>query len=249
MAGVNLNANEKLIIGQDLDDAVTQAAEQVTKILAGQGPRSVALSGGRTPAALYAKLAGPLRDRVDWSGIEWFWGDERTVPPDHADSNYRMARENLLEPLAIPAERVHRMPADAADLDAAAREYEQTIRQHVPAGADGVPQFDLILLGMGADGHTASLFPGSSGLNESQRLVVAHHVPSQNTWRMTLTYPVLLAAQHIVFLVTGADKAEMLRTVLTSPLDAGPPSVRVRGAAGEVMWIVDAAAGRLVGAK
>jgi 6-phosphogluconolactonase len=249
MAGVNLRKNEKLIIGRDLDEAVTRAAERVTAVLAGKGSRSVALSGGRTPAALYAQLAGAFRDRVDWSGVEWFWGDERTVPPDHADSNYRMARESLLEPLRIASERVHRMPADATDLDAAAREYEQAIRQHVPAGADGVPQFDLILLGMGADGHTASLFPGSSGLGESQRLVVAHHVPSQNTWRMTLTYPVLLAARHIVFLVTGADKTEMLRTVLTSPLDAGPPSVRVREATGEITWIVDAAAGRLVGGE
>ena len=243
-----MSAREVILIGKDLSEAVDLAAEQVALALSAGGPRFVALSGGKTPAVLYQALTRPpARDRVDWSGIHWFWGDERTVPPDHPDSNYRMARQTLLSPLGMPAERIHRMPADAGDLSAAARHYEQTIRQHVPAGPDGIPVFDLILLGVGHDGHTASLFPGSPALVVRDQLVVSCEVPALRTWRMTMTLPLLQAARRIVFLVTGADKADIMAQVLGP--QAGPgllPAAQVRGAAGLVAWVLDAQAGRLV---
>jgi len=263
VAAVNLRPNERLIVGSTTEDAVKRAADHVVQLLAGtEGTRSVALAGGKTPAALYAALTGPpWRDRVDWRRIEWFWGDERCVPPDHADSNYRMSRETLLDPLSIPEDRIHRMPADATDLNRAASDYEQTIRAcvppneaAVPANDIGVPAFDLILLGIGVDGHTASLFPGSAGLRETRRLVVAHHVPSLNTWRMTMTFPLLQAAHEIVFLVTGADKARAIERIFRAPSASEgsllvadlPPAARVRGNARHVTWILDTTADRLV---
>jgi 6-phosphogluconolactonase len=243
-----MSAREVILIGKDLGEAVDLAAEQVALALSAGGPRFVALSGGKTPSVLYETLPRPpWRDRVDWSGIHWFWGDERTVPPDHPDSNYRMARQTLLSPLGVPAERLHRMPADAGDLSAAARQYEQTIRRLVPAGSDGIPVFDLILLGVGHDGHTASLFPGSPALAVRDQLVVSCEVPALRTWRMTMTLPLLQAARRIVFLVTGAEKADIMAQVLGPP--AGPgllPAAGVRGAAGLVAWVLDAQTGRLV---
>ena len=244
-----MNSDETILIGADPDEAIRLAAEQVVAALEGNvRARCVALAGGRTPAALYAALTRPpWRDRVDWSAVRWFWGDERAVPPDHPHSNYHMACETLLKPLGVVAKRIHRMPADADDLPAATREYEQAIREHVPAGPDGLPVFDLVLPGVGTDGHTASLFPSSAGLAAHHRLVVAHEVPSLGAWRMTLTLPLLRVARRIVVLIIGADKAAIMSQVLAPQADpARLPAAGLRGTAGRVVWILDREASRLV---
>ncbi len=244
-----MSVDETIRVGCGADEAVRLAAEQVVAVLENTGPTPcVALAGGRTPAKLYSALTEQAwRERVHWSSVRWFWGDERAVPPDHPDSNYRMACETLLRPLGVPAEHVHRMPADADDLPAAARRYEQVIRECVSAGADGIPIFDLVLLGLGADGHTASLFPFSSALAERERLVVAHEVPSLRVWRMTLTIPLIRAARRIVFLVTGADKAEAVSHVLSPQADPQLlPAAAFCESAGPTVWVLDSQAARLV---
>lgn len=242
-------AGPEILIGRDLSEATAIAAERVVEALsASTGPRSIALAGGSTPQRLYELLASsPWRDRVDWRTVEWFWGDERAVGPDHAESNYRMAREALLRPLGIEPDRVHRMEAEAADPGAAAAGYEATIRRMVRPDARGVPALDLVLLGLGADGHTASLFAGSAALTEEHRLVVAHRVPRLGTWRMTLTYPLLRAARNLQFFVTGAAKAAVLAKICSAnadPLEL--PAAGLRSAAGRVVWVLDADAARLV---
>lgn len=236
----------EVVVGADAAEAVRLAAERVVASLRDARHGAVALAGGRTPAALYRLLTQPpCREAVRWEAIDWFWGDERCVPPDHADSNYRMAMEHLLGPLGVPSERIHRMPADAADLDAAAREHEAEIRRVVPAGAGSVPRFDVVLLGIGADGHTASLFPGSTGLNEMERLVVAHHAPGPDAWRMTMTFPLLNAARQVIFLATGEDKAPALHGILRNN-DTALPATLVRPSEGASLWVLDGAAARLV---
>ncbi|HTU16933.1 MAG TPA: 6-phosphogluconolactonase, partial [Gemmataceae bacterium] len=201
--------------------AVSEAAAQewvrsTREAVAARGRFTVALSGGSTPKRLYQLLAAePYRSQVAWDRVEIFWGDERCVPPDHADSNYRMAREAMLAQLPIPAEHVHRIEAERADRDAAARDYEAVLARVFGIAAGGEPPaFDLILLGMGPDGHTASLFPHTQALDETKRWVVANHVPQLNTDRLTLTRPILSRAREVLFLVAGADKAERLVEVL-----------------------------------
>lgn len=219
---------------------------------AGRGDRfRVALSGGSTPRRFHALLAAPpYRERVAWREVDFFWGDERALPPEHPDSNYRMARESLLDPLAIDASQVHRMPADAADLDAAARAYQAEISAAFgvdPAGPP--PHFDLLIQGMGSDGHTASLFPGGAALDESRRWVVADEVSAPDAVgaarRMTMTFPLINAAERVVFLVTGAGKARALAEVLEGPRDPRRlPSQAVSPVAGTLLWLVDEAAAR-----
>jgi 6-phosphogluconolactonase len=216
--------------------------------IAARGRFTVALSGGSTPKRLYQLLtAEPFRSRVDWGRVECFWGDERCVPPDHPDSNYRMAREAMLAHLSIPAEHVHRIEAERSDRDAAARDYETVL-----AGVFGVragvepPALDLILLGMGPDGHTASLFPHTQALNETKRWVVPNHVPQLNTDRLTLTRPILNRAREVLFLLAGADKAERLAEVLAGPADPLRLPAQSIQPDGQLLWFVDrAAAARL----
>ena len=200
----------------------------------------VALSGGGTPRQVYPLLLEPQRrDAVDWSSVEFFWGDERAVPPDHQESNFGVAYGMLISQLpGVRADRVHRMPAEAEDLDAAALSYESELRLSFGARGDEPPSFDLIWLGMGPDGHTASLFPGSPALEEAQRWVVGAWAPVQEAWRMTLTFPVLRAARQTLFVVTGADKAEVLERVRSD--DQELPAARVSG--DNVHWLFDAAA-------
>lgn len=225
--------------------AFTDAAVQA---IARRGRFMVALSGGSTPRAVFEKLA-EYHQRVgdtlfDWRKVHVFWGDERPVGPDHPESNYRMARETLLDKVALPAENIHRMRGESADLDVSAREYQEDIARTFGVASDGPPpQFDLIFLGMGPDGHTASLFPHTSALAERQRWVVANDVPQLKTRRLTLTLPVLNRARQIVFLVTGADKAERLADVLRGPRrPKGLPSQLIDPIAGELRWVVDEAA-------
>ena len=200
----------------------------------------VALSGGSTPKSVYPLLIEPeRRNAVDWSRVEFFWGDERAVPPDHPESNFGVAYGMLISQLPdVRQDRIHRMPAEAADLDAAALSHESELRLAFGVRGDELPAFDLIWLGMGPDGHTASLFPGSDALDERERWVVANWAPSQEAWRMTLTFPVLNAGREVIVVVNGADKADALRRIRAGDPDL--PAGRVAG--DQVEWIVDAAA-------
>lgn len=203
---------------------------------------SVALAGGSTPRRLYQLLADPaqpLRDRIDWSATHFFWGDERHVPPDHPDSNYRMARETLLDVVSVPAGNIHRMHGEEADAARAAAGYEAELR----AFFSGQPRFDLVLLGLGADAHTASLFPGSEAVREHERWVVAPWVEKLASWRLTLTPAVFDRAGAVIFLVQGEEKAEALRAVLEGERDPDRyPAQAVRPESGDLLWLVDDAA-------
>ena len=201
----------------------------------------LALSGGSTPLAVCPYLVVPPRvAMLDWTKVEFFFGDERAVPPDHAASNYDIARRALLDYLPhVSMDQVHRMHAESDDLDRAAADYEAEMRDvfgvHDPAGR---PRFDLIWLGMGADGHTASLFPGSEGLTERTRWVVANWAPGRAAWRLTLTFPVLNAARRVMFVATGAEKADALQAIRAGRSNL--PAARVR--ARRTTWLVDRAA-------
>jgi 6-phosphogluconolactonase len=223
------------------------AAEEVLAVaqnaIAERGRFTIALSGGSTPKNLYTLIAANASTSLPWNQIFFFWGDERHVPLDDPDSNYRMAKETLLSKVPVPAANIFPIPAENPDAKAAAAAYEQTVRKFFGGAAGEVPRFDLILLGMGPDGHTASLFPETEALQENSRLVVANWVDKFNTSRITLTLPVLNAARNVLFLVSGADKATVLREVLEG---SGPgekfPSKLVRPSQGKLIWLVDRAA-------
>ncbi len=212
--------------------------------VAARGRFTVALSGGSTPKRLYHLLTTePFRSQIDWGRVEIFWGDERCVPPDHKDSNYRMAREAMLAQLPIPVEHIHRMEAERSDRDAAARDYEAVLARvfGVSVGEEP-PAFDLLLMGMGPDGHTASLFPHTKALDETHRWVVPNHVPQLNTNRMTMTRPTLNRGREVLFLVAGADKAERLAEVLAGPAEPKRlPSQSIQPE-GQLVWFVESAA-------
>ena len=200
----------------------------------------VALSGGGTPKTVYPMILEPRRrDGVDWSRVEFFWGDERAVPPDDPESNFGVAYQQFIAQLPdVRPDRIHRMPAEAPDLDAAALSYESELRLAFGARGDECPRFDLIWLGMGPDGHTASLFPHSTALDEAERWVVGNWAPYPQAWRMTLTFPVLNAGRSVVFAVEGANKADALRAIRSG--ESGLPAERVAG--DHVEWLVDAPA-------
>src|SRR5262245_54236771 len=182
-----------------------------------RGVFRVALAGGSTPRDVYARLvADEYRPRLRWSSVAFFFGDERHVPPDHPDSNFGMARAALLDPLGITPDHVWRMKGEYADPSTAADEYERGLRE---VFGSGVPRFDLVLLGMGPDGHTASLFPGTDALKEETRWVTANRVDALNTSRITLTRPVLNNAADVIFMIKGADKAAALHAVLEGPYE------------------------------
>ncbi len=212
--------------------------------VAERGRFVVALAGGSTPRDVYRRLAtSPLRERVPWEKIEFFWGDERPVPADHADSNYRMAWESFLSSVPVAAEQIHRMHGERADLEEAASEYEREIGEvfGVPTHSEP-PSFDLILLGMGADGHTASLFPGSGALSVVDRWVVESSGPESGR-RLTLTLPVLNRARCVCFLVSGRAKAKTLAAVIEGPrAPERLPSQAVAPSEGRLVWIFDRAA-------
>jgi 6-phosphogluconolactonase len=235
-----------------MDAAATDFLAIAAGAIAARGRCLVALSGGSTPRGMYQRLAAVGPRRLDWSRVVFLWSDERSVPPDHRDSNYRMARKALLEPLQIHEGQVHRMRAEADDIEAAAREYEAILAAltGVPAG-HGVPQLDLVLLGLGSDGHTASLFGDTVALDVRDRWVVRNYVAKFTTSRLTLTFPVILAAREIRVLVAGAEKASALAAVLTGSWDPDRlPAQRLANATGRVVWLVDEAAapaGRAVG--
>ncbi len=234
-------------------EALAQAAaaefvQQANRAIAATGRFTVALSGGSTPKSLYALLATPSwREQVPWQQVYFFWGDERHVPPDHPDSNYRMTQERLLSQVPIPPENVHRIKTERPDASAVATEYEQELRQFFQLEANELPRFDLVLLGMGPDGHTASLFPHTQVLHEQTRLVAAPWVEKFKTYRITLTPPVLNHAVHTVFFVTGAEKAETLQAVIEGDFQPENfPSQLIQPVHGTLLWMVDQAAARLL---
>ena len=212
---------------------------QAAEAIRAHGRFTVALSGGSTPKTLYSLLA--TKPGIPWDKVYFFWGDERHVPPDDPDSNYRMVNEALLSKIQVPAGNVFRIHAEENDAAAAALQYEQVIKDFFHLSPGQFPRFDLIYLGTGPDGHTASLFPGTAALNETQRLVVANWVPKFNTHRLTFTYPVLNAAACVMFLASGADKAPILHEILENSA-AGLPSQKVRPTNGKLIWLVDEAA-------
>lgn len=218
--------------------------------VAARGLFVVALAGGSTPRQLYARLASDAcRDQLPWQKIHFFWGDERHVPPDHPDSNHRMAREALLSRVPVPEANLHPIRSEDPDARRAAEQYESELRAFFTARGllvRGLPRFDLVLLGMGPDGHTASLFPGTPAVRERERWVSAPWVDKLRTHRVTLTPPVLNNAACVLFLVAGEEKAEALRAVLEGPDEADRyPSQVIRPADGVLCWMLDRAAARL----
>ena len=239
-----------------LPDAASVAATaaelfvaSATKALAERDRWTCALSGGSTPRATYELLARPpLVDRVNWRAVHLFWGDERHVPPDDPDSNYRMVFEALLKHVPIPADHVHRVPAELPSAADAAAAYEDTLRTIFKLGPGDLPRLDFVLLGMGPDGHTASLFPGTPALSEQRALVVANPVAKLHTDRITLTLPVLNNAREIVFLVTGQEKAATLAAVLQGERQPDElPSQLIQPVDGSLTWLVDTAAAAQIG--
>lgn len=207
-----------------------------------RGRYTVALSGGSTPKGLHHELATTFAKELPWDTVFFFWGDERHVPPDFPESNFRMAKETLLSRLPIPAEHVFRMRGELPDANQAAALYEQWLREFFHPAAGQVPQIDFILLGIGPEGHTASLFPDTKALEEKQHLVVGNYVAVHSTWRITCTYPVLNHGANVMFLVNGASKADIVRTALKDP-SANLPCQGVKPVSGNLMWYLDKAAG------
>jgi 6-phosphogluconolactonase len=238
------------VICRDLEDVSLRAAalfiQLAEKVASSAGRFTVALSGGSTPRALYALLASDqFRSQVPWPQGHFFWGDERCVPPDHFESNYRMAREALLDAVPIPTQNIHRMPGEYVDHTRAATEYEQTLKTFFEVPAGKAPRFDLILLGMGDDGHTASLFPGTAALTERERWVTDNYVEKLATHRLTLTVPVINHAANVVFLISGESKASVLRKVLEGEYQPQRlPSQFIRPEGGTLMFFVDQAAAK-----
>ncbi len=233
-----------------------QAAERFVSIarnaMAVREMFTVALSGGSTPRDLYALLATPkFSTQIQWTYTHVFFGDERAVPPHHPDSNYRMANEALISKIPIPQENVHRILGESKP-DDAARVYEQILREFFAPTLSrvGVPRFDLILLGLGADGHTASLFPHTPALRETARWVIAYFVDETKKNRITLTAPVINAAENILFLVAGAEKVQAVRAVLRG--DYRPddfPAQLIQPTQGRVVWLLDREAASALGNK
>jgi 6-phosphogluconolactonase len=222
------------------DAAARQIVERAQAAIDARGVFSIALSGGSTPRELHHRLASaPLAQRVDWQRVHVFFGDERCVPPDDPQSNYHMAEETLLSRVPIPTAQVHRMRGELPPEQAAA-DYTGQLEAFFE---DEPPRLDVIVLGMGDNGHTASLFPGLTAVHEQQRWVVAEDVPEVGMWRITLTPVVLNLGHQVLFLVAGEAKASMLREVLEGAYapDERPAQI-VRPAPGEVIWLVDAAA-------
>jgi 6-phosphogluconolactonase len=243
LIAVERNVKPDLRIFSDVNELSLRAAEAVARTVndavRSTGRCSLVLSGGDTPRTLYGLLASRFREQIPWARVHVFWGDERYVPPDDAQSNYRMAKETLLDHVSCPAANVHPMPTHFSDPDTAApaRDYEATLRSYF----SGQPSaFGLVLLGLGPEGHTASVFPGSPALAEPTRWVLAVTAPADPPSRLTLTFAALNRAANAYFLVTGSNKARALHDILTGTADPNTcPAAGVRLAAGTLIWWVD----------
>ena len=238
-------------------EAVSRIAAEMMVSLAQQKLKSkesctVALSGGSTPKNMFTILANDaaLRDQMPWDRVHFFWGDERHVPPDHADSNYRMTNEAMLSKVPVPSENIHRIRAENPDAGKAAEDYEQELRKFFKLEAEKMPAFDCVFLGMGPDGHTASLFPGTKAVHERERLVVSNWVDKFDSFRITLTAPVLNNAGMVIFLVSGEEKAEPLQAILEGQKQTDRfPSQLIEPTHGKLLWLVDRAAARKLRGK
>ena len=245
--------NREIIICRDSVELSRKAAEQFVALarqaIAARGRVSVALSGGSTPKALYSLLAtGKFSEQLAWRQIHLFWGDERCVAPDHAESNFRMVKESLLSRILIPSENVHRMIGEIEPAIAATA-YETELRQFLHLSQEKLPRFDLVLLGLGEDGHTASLFPGSSALNETEHFVATTYVEKLNAHRLTLTFPVINNAAQITFLIAGQSKGAVVKEILGNEAGGATyPAARIEPHSGECAWMItaDAAAESVV---
>jgi|ERR1039458_1542560 6-phosphogluconolactonase len=229
--------------------ATQYLVEMVGEAVAARGHARIAISGGSTPKAAFKMLADPnqpWRGRMPWNDLDIFWVDERTVPPDHPDSNYRMTREALLDHVPLNPDQVHRMRGEL-EPDVAASLYESELRNSFRLEGAESPRFDLVALGMGDDGHTASLFPHTEALHEMSRLVTANHVPQKDTWRITLTWPVINHASSVFFLIAGADKAALVHEVFTGRRDPERlPSQLIWPSSGILTLFLDKAAAALL---
>lgn len=237
---------------KNLEQVSATAAEELIQLavnaVEARGVFRIALSGGSTPKTLYSKLScdNDLKKQMPWQNTHFFWSDERTVPPDHQDSNYRMVQEALFKHVDVSETQIHRIHAEAEDPNRAAEEYEKEIRQHFDVKPPSIPQFDLILLGMGPDGHTASLFPGTEALKEQKRLIVSNWVSKFNTHRITFTVPLINHAANVMFLVCGEDKAAALKAVIDGHPDPEVYPSQLIKPEGELIWFVDQAAAKLL---
>lgn len=238
------NMNKNIHVYPNKEKLVTATAEYVAdsieKAIQKSGLCNVALSGGNTPGGVYSMLAAsPYRDRVDWSRLHLFWGDERMVPPEHQDSNFRMVQETLLNHVKIPGDNIHRIRGES-EPPKAAEEYAALLHDHFKTD---LPEFDIILLGLGEDGHTASIFPETDAVEECERHAVAVYVSRLNSWRVTLTLPVINAAREILFLVSGKSKSEIIQRIMSIKQPAKElPATMVNPQNGELHWMLDSEA-------
>jgi 6-phosphogluconolactonase len=234
----------RLTTPQELfEAAAAEVVQSANQAVAERGRFTIALSGGSTPKNLFTLLATNARASLPWERMFFFWGDERHVPPTDTDSNYRMAEESMLSKVPVAAGNVFRVPSENPDAAAVAEAYDQTLREFFSLGPGQFPRFDLILLGMGPDGHTASLFPGTAALQEQSRLVVANWVEKLKASRITFTLPVLNASRCVAFVVSGTDKAAALKAVLEGDAPGEQyPAKLVRPNDGRLIWFVDRAA-------
>jgi len=233
----------EIIVCRDLQELNRKAAEQFIALAGAASAQAerfaVALSGGSTPKALYElRGSAEYRDRVEWSRVHLFWGDERCVPLDHPESNFRMVQESLLNRVQIPPENVHRM-AGEKEPEAAAEEYEKELRRFLNSTSDRPPRFDLVYLGLGEDGHTASLFPGSAAVSENRRWVTTAYVERLKAYRLTLTLSVINAAAQVTFLISGASKRAIVNQLLGAGLDSSNfPAAKVSPPDGKLAWLI-----------
>jgi 6-phosphogluconolactonase len=225
--------------------AVQEFSRCAVEAVSARGCFSVALSGGNTPRGVYSLLAAQYKATLPWDKISVFFGDERHVPPDDPESNYKMANEALLSKVPIPQQNIFRVQAELP-AEEAADSYDRRLREFFGLAANAWPRFDLIFLGLGDDGHTASLFPGSAALQETSRLVVANWVEKFKSYRITFTYPVINHAAEVAFLVSGKSKAQVMKEVLAPTAGKAYPAQRVRPQTGRLLWIMDRDAAQLL---
>ncbi|MBQ27710.1 MAG: 6-phosphogluconolactonase [Nitrospiraceae bacterium] len=243
--------SERIIVA-DVEEMSQRGANHMAEIIerAVQERKKcmIALSGGKTPRKLYERLASKeFESRIPWESTYWFFGDERHVPPDHDDSNYKMASDSLLSKVPIPTGNIHRIMTERPDPQAIALKYELTLMKAFNLAPGELPVFDLMFLGVGADGHIASLFPHSEALHVTTQMATANKIPETENWRITMTFPIINEAKQLLFLVAGEDKAEALRQVLEGPSNPQEfPAQLVRQKRGFQLWLIEKSASALL---